>query len=191
MLSEAKAILVLLRIKKEKKFCNPCALFKETFFFCCFKTFNNRATRICSACVAHVVTPLCVRRAVVPGELCNALSGRAERDACCRGEGGEGLGVLAPRRSSGCGVRKDCCRLGTQMVALGLLGQSWCLCQELWAKRFSGAPGGVQAPDGMETLSEKYIDNFCFDRCLQRSFLHSGVAGSKQHWVPLPPGMPA
>ena len=28
---EAKAILVLLRIKEGKKFCYPCALFKETF----------------------------------------------------------------------------------------------------------------------------------------------------------------
>lgn len=129
VLFEEKAILVPLRIKKEKKFHNPCALFEETFFFfgCCFKTFNS-TTGICSASIACRFTPLCVGRAVVPGELCNSLSGCEERAARCHGEDGtdRGVCVLARLRPSDCGAGRDCVRLGMQMVALGLLGRSWC-----------------------------------------------------------------
>ena len=53
----------------------------------------------------------------------------------------EGLCILVPLHPSICGVRKDCSRLGAQMVALGLLGQSWYGCWELWTECFSGTPG--------------------------------------------------
>lgn len=52
-----------------------------------------------------------------------------------------GLCVLAALRPSVCGARKDRCRLGRQMVALGLLGRSWCARRELRTECFGGTPG--------------------------------------------------
>lgn len=80
----------------------------------------------------------------MPGELCNSLSGCEERGARCHGGGGmdRGVCVLARLHPSDCGARRDLGRLGMQMVALGLLGQSWCCgCRELRTKCFSGVSG--------------------------------------------------
>lgn len=48
-----------------------------------------------------------------------------------------GLRVLGPLLPSLGAVRKGCCRLGIQVVALG---QSWCGFRELWTNCFSGMP---------------------------------------------------
>lgn len=48
-----------------------------------------------------------------------------------------GLRVLGPLLPSLGAVRKGCCRLGMQVVALG---QSWCGFRELWTNCFSGMP---------------------------------------------------
>lgn len=103
----------------------------------------------------------------------------------------EELCVLALLHLSICGVRKDCCRLGPQMVALGSLRQSWCGFWELWTKCFSGTPERCAGTRWDGDTVCKCIGNFCFDCCLLHSFLHAGVGGSKQHWVPVPPGVPA
>lgn len=72
VLFEEKAILVLLRIKKEKKFCNPCALFKETFFV--LKLLVTVQPK-CALLAEPRRLPRSVAHAVVPGELRNILSG--------------------------------------------------------------------------------------------------------------------
>lgn len=58
-LCSGKSYSGALEDKGEKKFHNPCVLFKETFFFLfffssCFKTFYSRAARICFPTVALV-----------------------------------------------------------------------------------------------------------------------------------------
>lgn len=140
MLFEEKAILVLLRIKKEKKFCNPCALFKETFFV--LKLLLTVQPEL-----ALLAQPTCLPCSVLDVPLCLesfaifCIGVKSVMPAVLAREAWrEGLRVLAPLHPSVCGIRRDHCRLGRQMVALGLLGQSWCGCRELWTKCFSSVP---------------------------------------------------
>lgn len=55
---QAKAILVLLRIKEKKSFIIPVSYLKKLFFLfffsSCFKTFYSRAARICFPTVALI-----------------------------------------------------------------------------------------------------------------------------------------
>lgn len=111
---------------------------KRLFFFFCFKTFNNSATSVSYSAIVQLLclqSQVCVRFAVVPGELCHPLSG-VRSGLSWQGRQGE-RGTAA---SFGL-----CCEEGRIAVIWEcrwlFLGQSWCECLELWTKCFSSTPG--------------------------------------------------
>lgn len=154
--------------KGEKKFHNPCALFKETLKKKKNKKLSIAENRNLLSCQSPDIYPSASAVLLRLASVAMFCIGTCEeRDACCRGEGGvrSGLCVLhhcVPQ--SVVSERRDGCRLWTQMAAMGLLGQ--CECWEHSGSCFGvpglcgwhalvcalgACPGDGHTPDGLKT----------------------------------------